>query len=78
MLRKRPLLFWLSIAPIAMFLTACDPASFKATCPALNKYSTTFLQQAADEFDRLPKGSALRVLIMDYGKQRDACRALQR
>lgn len=67
--------FLASIALMTTLLTGCDPAGFE--CPALAKYSREFQIQALAEFNALKPGSALRVMITDYSKHRDACRALQ-
>lgn len=71
---------WLSIAKrttlpvaLAMALSSCQTVS---GCPPLVAYSRQFQRAAKAEFDRLKAGSRLVVLITDYGKMRDACRAI--
>lgn len=46
-------------------------------CPPLVQYSSATQQKAADELEKLPKGSALAQMIVDYKKTRDACRITQ-
>lgn len=59
-------------------LTGCVTAHSEYVCPTLRSYSKDQLMQMAKERDLLPKGSALRQLVRDYGQMRDACRALKR
>jgi TusA-related sulfurtransferase len=47
-----------------------------AKCPVLKQYSKETLMKAAQELKALPDGSQLTVLITDYSKMRDACRAI--
>lgn len=44
-------------------------------CPPLVAYSAETQQVAAAELRKLPKGSPLAKMIVDYKKTRDACRA---
>jgi hypothetical protein len=48
------------------------------TCPPLATYPPAFQERAAAELRALPPGSAVGQLVADYGKQRDACRAIAR
>jgi hypothetical protein len=59
-----------------MLLTGCSAAGSRTACPPLATYSPAFQQQAAGELRTLPPGSAVGQLVADYGKQRDACRAI--
>ena len=49
-----------------------------ARCPVLVQYSKAELKQAAKEFGELPTQSQLVKMTIDYGKLRDACRAIER
>lgn len=49
-----------------------------AKCPVLTKYSKEQLRQAAMELDNIPSESQLARMLTDYGKLRDACRAIER
>lgn len=62
-----------------MLLAGCQGApSSRTACPPLASYSPAFQQRAAGELRALPAGSAVGQLVVDYGKQRDACRAIAR
>lgn len=65
---------WLSIAILSAPLTACATAP-SSGCPPLVTYPREFQAKAMAEYERLPLGSSLKILITDYGKMRDACRA---
>jgi hypothetical protein len=45
-------------------------------CPVLVQYSPDQLKQAAKELKTLPSKSQVGKLVTDYGKLRDACRAI--
>ena len=45
-----------------------------ASCPNVQPYSREFLNKAAQEQARLPKGSALETLLEDYLMMRDSAR----
>ena len=77
-LNERPVLYWVSIVTSAMLLAGCLAATSRVTCPPLVTYPPAFQQQAAAELRALPAGSALATMIVDYGKLRDACRAIGR
>lgn len=71
----------------SVFLSGCATMTAKqqkqlnlvvAKCPVLTKYSKEQLQQAASELGTLPSKSQLSKLVVDYGKLRDACRAIER
>lgn len=65
-----------SIALLTIPLGGCGMEIFKTRCPTLAQYSKDFQSQAAGE---LPKaGVAVQTLVTDYGKFRDACRAMDR
>jgi hypothetical protein len=49
----------------------------RLTCPQLIEYAKEFQAQAREELLKLPAGSPLAKLIVDYSKQRDACRAIK-
>ncbi len=74
---------WLSIASRATCLAVLATALSDCTqtvsgCPPLVAYSRDFQLAAKAEFDRLKPDSRVAVLITDYGKMRDACRAVVR
>ena len=78
-LSERPGLSWASIVTSAALLAGCQTApSSRVTCPPLASYPPAFQQQAAAELRALPAGSAVGQLVTDYGRQRDACRAIER
>lgn len=67
---------WRTILMAVAFSVAV--ASCKSTgggCPSLVDYSAETQRLAAAELRRLPKGSLLARMIVDYKKTRDACRA---
>lgn len=47
-----------------------------ARCPILKQYSQERLLKAAEEMKNLPEESELLAMLTDYGKMRDACRAI--
>jgi uncharacterized lipoprotein YbaY len=47
-----------------------------AKCPVLKQYSKDALTKAAQELKSLPDSSQLTVMLTDYSKMRDACRAI--
>ena len=55
-------------------LSACATV-VSDTCPTLFDYSEEVQARAADELDALPEGSALAVLVGDYGVVRAETRA---
>jgi hypothetical protein len=66
--------------PILLFLlllTACsDPAAVaQNACPPIKPYSTAEQQKAAEELLKLPPGSMLGQMIVDYGSERARLRA---
>lgn len=63
---------------MGVLLSGCDEVTFRTRCPSLIKYSPAFLQEAYKQYEGLPKNSPLRVMITDYSKTRDACRALEK
>jgi hypothetical protein len=68
-----------SIALSATLLTACQSTpSSRVMCPPLATYAPAFQTQAASELRALPAGAAVGQLVTDYGKLRDACRAIER
>lgn len=68
---------------MTMLLTACDPGSSEGVivthivCLKANEYDKETQDRALAEYNALPKGSALRLFIGDYGKLRrqiEVCR----
>lgn len=59
---------------LGALLSACSTTSVSG-CPPLVAYPPAAQSRAAAELRALPKGSPLAVMIVDYGKTRDACRA---
>ncbi|HBS50116.1 MAG TPA: hypothetical protein DEA05_08525 [Rhodobacteraceae bacterium] len=55
-------------------LSGCVTAVSDA-CPTLYKYTQEMQNQAADELEALPEGSALAVMIGHYGVVRNEIRA---
>lgn len=55
-------------------IRATSSTIVRTMCPPLVSYSKTIQKKAAVELDSLPKDSALRILVNDYIKLRDACR----
>lgn len=47
-----------------------------AKCPVLKSYSLDQMKKAADELKLLPDDSQVAVMMTDYSKMRDACRAI--
>lgn len=45
-------------------------------CPVLKQYTQAQLEAAAMELDNLPTESELAKMVIDYGKLREACRAI--
>lgn len=58
---------------LAAALAACTQTA-GGGCPPLVTYSAEFQRAAAAELRALPRGARLAVMIVDYGKLRDACR----
>jgi hypothetical protein len=74
----RRVLLWLSIATLMTPLAGCvTGGSSRVTCPPLVTYSREFQRTAAAALDQLPPGSPVGVLVTDYSKLRDACRAIR-
>ncbi len=63
----------LLLAPLTMPLKGCQTAP-SSGCVPLVPYSVTFQQQAAKELPAA--GKAVQQLVVDYGKTRDAIRAV--
>ena len=59
---------------VPAWLSACATV-VSDTCPTLFDYSDEVQARAADELDALPSGSALAVLVGDYGVVRNEIRA---
>jgi hypothetical protein len=68
---------WLAMSSAVTLLTACATVPSEPACPALPTYPRALMTRAGDELDRLPEGSALAVLVTDYGRIRAACRAME-
>ncbi len=62
------------LAVLATGLSDCTQTV--SGCPPLVAYSREFQLAAKAEFDRLKPDSRIAVLLTDYGKMRDACRAV--
>jgi len=63
-----------SIVLLTIPLASCNQG-VSSGCPPLVSYPPAFQQQAARE---LPKaGQNVQTLVTDYGKLRDACRAMR-
>lgn len=76
-LKGGPARSWAGIALSTMLLAGCATAhSSRVTCPPLVTYPPEFQRRAAAELDALPAGSAVGQMIVDYGRHRDACRAM--
>jgi hypothetical protein len=59
-----------------LLMAACQPqVAVKTVCPPLIDYDPAFLNSAADELDRLPAGSPVARLVIDYRQLRDMVRA---
>lgn len=76
-MRASPVPSWLKAAALTLPLTACQTADFNTACPPLVTYDAALQRRAAAELRALPAGAALATLVTDYGKTRDACRALE-
>jgi hypothetical protein len=61
--------------PLAGCATARSEAT-RAACPPLTTYPPAFQSRAAVELGALPAGSAVGQMVVDYGRLRDACRAI--
>lgn len=64
-----------TLAFSSVALAACSSTS--GGCPPLVTYSASQQILAARELTALPRDSQLAAMIVDYGKTRTACRALQ-
>ncbi|MGW8177190.1 MAG: hypothetical protein ACWGQW_00115 [bacterium] len=53
---------------------ASDWATINHVCPELKVYSRATLAEAAAELRRLPSAPALRSILKDYTRLREACR----
>ncbi len=62
---------------LLLMLSACtNPAEVaQNACPPIKPYSTEEQQQAAAELLKLPPGSMLGQMIVDYGAERGRLRA---
>jgi outer membrane murein-binding lipoprotein Lpp len=49
-----------------------------STCPVLKTYTPEQMKQAASELKALPTESQIAVLVTDYSKLRQACRAAEK
>lgn len=71
-----------------LFLTGCSHFSMTerqqvsalviAKCPVLQNYSIEQQTKAADELAKLASDSQIAAMVTDYGKMREACRAITR
>lgn len=60
------------IVSSALAMPGC--AHVAGGCPPLVTYSAAQQDKAADELAALPRGAQIGIMIVDYGKMRDACR----
>lgn len=65
----------LTISILGLFSLSLGEPAVGGGCPPLVAYSAETQQMAAAELRKLPKGSPLAKMIVDYKKTRDACRA---
>lgn len=71
-MRKPQSKCWPILALTATLLTGCETTN--SSCPALARYSPEFQKAAADQL--VKAGAEVRTLVTDYGRFRDACRAM--
>lgn len=64
----------LATLTLVSFSAGCQSTTVISGCPPLVAYSSATQKQAAAELRRLPPGSPLAKMIVDYGKHRAACR----
>ncbi len=70
----KPITCLLKIALLTIPLSGCGMEIFRTRCPTLVKYSPEFQSKTANE---IPKaGAEVQTLVTDYGKFRDACKAM--
>jgi hypothetical protein len=72
--RAKPMLSFLSIALLTTLLGSCGTVIFSVRCPPLATYDKKFQAKAADELEKA--GPNVQTMMTDYGKHRDACRAM--
>ena len=58
----------------SLALAGCQTVT--SGCPPLVTYSAEFQREAAGELRTLSAGSRVATMVVDYGKMRDACRAV--
>lgn len=63
----------MTLTTVGFSLSACNSVP-SSGCPPLIRYSAETQKKAAEELRRLPPGSPLAKLVVDYKKMRDACR----
>ena len=62
----------------ALLAAACTPVPVvKTVCPPIKEYDAEFLQSAARDMERLPGGSPVAQLVVDYRQLRDVIRACE-
>ena len=64
----------LMILSLAVFSIAGCQSTTVSGCPPLIKYNSLTQKQVAEELRKLPKGSPLAQMVIDYKKTRDALR----
>ena len=64
----------LTILSLAAFSLAGCQTTTVSGCPPLIKYDAITQKQVAEELRKLPKGSPLAQMVIDYKKTRDALR----
>lgn len=57
-----------------ILLTACETVHSNSACGVLIEYDKDFQNQAAEEYNTLPKDSKTRILMDDYKTTRDTIR----
>ena len=64
------------LLPLLLLAACADPAAVaQNACPPIKPYTTAEQQRAADELLKLPPGSMLGQMIVDYGRERAMLRA---
>ncbi len=72
-----PWLTWIPVGLAVYFILFWGNSLWpkEHVCPRIHQYSPTFMKRAADEAERLPPDSKLRVLLDDYKLMRNQTRA---
>lgn len=79
-MRALKLRYLLSAVLLTTLLTGCrtEPSEpvLRSHCPVLVKYDKEFMRLAAEALRNLPLDSPVNILMNDYLKLRDICRAI--